>query len=129
MRKLAILLALFFCGPALAQSVDLPPAMLGTWAPEATDCVDREGEVIDSRMLVGPLVVERFAAIFTVSEWRREGDAYRAQAQVAEEGEEEPGPDPIAIELRLGAEGQLLLKIDEDEPQAFLRCPDGVSVR
>lgn len=113
--------------PAAAE--DLPAGMLGTWAPEAVDCADRPGEVIDSRMLVGPLTVERFAAIFTAREWRREGDAFRATAEVAEEGEDQPGEEPVRLELRLEPDGRLVLRVDEDEPQAYVRCPDGVPVR
>ena len=129
MRQLALLVALLTGGPAMAQPASLPPEILGTWALEAGDCADIAGGTPDTRMLVTALVVERYASILTVREWRREGDSYRASAQVAEEGEDDPGPDLANVELRLAPDGQLVLRVDQDEPMHYTRCRDGLPLR
>lgn len=129
MFRLAFSLPLLLASmPALAQSTRLPPAMIGTWAPELTDCADRDGVAPDSRVGVTAEGVDTFASSFTVRRWQRSGAAYRGRAVMRGEGEDGPEPGTVPVELRLGADGRLRARII-DQRQVLVRCPTGVFVR
>lgn len=124
-----VILLAAFTHPAVAdEQTDLPDAMLGTWAPDASACVDKQGEINDARIAVSPDSVEYFASIWSGIAWQQQSDGYSGSAQVSEEGEGEPDPDRQQITLRLLPDGRLEISRGAD-PGVYVKCAQDVPVR
>ncbi len=124
-----VILLAAFTHPAVAdEQTDLPDAMLGTWAPDASACVDKQGEINDARIAVSPDSVEYFASIWGGIAWQLQADGYSGLAQISEEGEGEPEPDRLPITLRLLPDGHLEISKGGD-PEVYVKCANETPVR
>lgn len=123
-----ILLAVLTHPVAADEQTNLPDAMFGTWAPDALDCVDKQGEINDARIAVSPDSVEYFASIWGGIAWQQQSDGYSGWAQIAEEGEGEPDADRQQITLRLLPDGRLEISKGAD-PDVYVKCAGDVPVR
>ncbi len=110
------------------QQTDLPDAMLGTWAPDVSACVDKQGEINDARVAVSADSVEYFASIWSGIAWQLQAEGYSGLAQISEEGEGEPEPDRLPITLRLLPDGHLEISKGGD-PEVYVKCANDTPVR
>jgi hypothetical protein len=106
-----------------ARAQDIPAAMRGTWAEEASFCTTPTS---DGRIAVSTRRVDFFASSCAMKGLRKlAGNAVRLAVTCEESGEKEDG----TIELRALAGGKLRLKTDNDAPQTLLRCAGDPPVR
>jgi hypothetical protein len=112
--------------PALA-AVTLPAAMLGVWAPEATDCEDDPVWIKDSRIEIIPGGLVSIVDAWSVKVWRRKGATYEGRATVADEGGEPPVKGRLA--LRLQTDGRLIVTRDGTASDPMVKCPPGTRVQ